>query len=511
MSLMNYNNATNDSSKNDLLNSYKAIKNGNIDKSLNEYLPFNKTIFKNKFLLREINKSNEFSKTPDYFHRNIAKFNSKPNSTSFCIISNSLKNKIIYNNKYSKKTVSSKIKNLKQKLLSIKAKSITKDPYRKYLSSEEKQRVNYNIKKNMEIKKLNSNLLYNKININNSNSNSKNNNETKSKELQFKVFNRIKNNYEQLCNHFITNAESINKKITEYYSSNNFKKIYKSYKAHFHYKKNVETNPKIKTYVDIPKINEQSLFTKKINLDQLFTPKEKKIILLDPDYYFKNTHIDCLDNVNIIKSNTLAGRINLEDTKEQEELERKKRKRTYTINSYNTNEKKNILNKKEIKNRNNDQYFYRTFVEEYIEQYEDNIKNMENIIKKENEIQKEKDKIHIQNEVRKAIDSGYYRYKNLINKKNKINTSLKPMIINKTSLLETKNSLLLKNYKNIIKDELKINKINKLSNEGINFKKLNASDKHSNKGDLNNLSKSKQMEYIKTYVNKIKRIYNKTG
>ncbi len=108
----------------------------------------------------------------------------------------------------------------------------------------------------------------------------------------------------------------------------------------------IENNPKIETYTDIPKINEQSSFTKKLNIDKLFSKEEKKLILLEPDYYFKSTNKDCFEDVKIIHTKTLAERINKEDKIKEEEIKKKKKRCKTTNNDDKIDE---YLNKTEIK------------------------------------------------------------------------------------------------------------------------------------------------------------------
>ena len=128
MSFINFNNATNDSSKNELHNSNQIIKK---QKNLDENIEDNSSIkifLKNKFLVNAINniEPKEYSKTSNFFYRKKFIISSKPNSNSFNILDHSSKDNIINIERYpripNKKSLSSKIKNLKQQLLIIKEK-----------------------------------------------------------------------------------------------------------------------------------------------------------------------------------------------------------------------------------------------------------------------------------------------------------------------------------------------------------------------------------------------------
>ena len=525
MSFINFNNATNDSSKNELHNSNQIIKK---QKNLDENIEDNSSIkifLKNKFLVNAINniEPKDYSKTSNFFYRKKFIISSKPNSNSFNILDHSSKDNIINIERYpripNKKSLSSKIKNLKQHLLLIKEKSLTKcaknnikKPYKKHKTK------NYFIE-DLEKKKFNPVLLYNKLsNSNNNNTNDSSNinniHDTKIKELKFKVFHKIKKNYKPLCMHFISNSDSINKKIREYYTSENYKKIFKSYKKHFHFKMKVETNPKIDTYVNIQKINDQSLFTQKLNLDDYFTEDEKNLLLLEPDYYFKNINTDCIENAKIIKGNTLAERINREDIR-QEQLNRRNDKNKNKIKS-----KKNLkfnltideVNKTEIKNKRNHKRLYKMFEEEHLNEYRENRKFIENLIKKETLLKKGKTMLDTQEAIHNEIKRGYARYNHFLKKKNLIYIKSNPISINKinkTVYLETKNNLLSSNFIHLMKDEKIIEKINKINKRGMTSNSLYERKSTISKDDLKNMSKTKQLEYIKMYVNNIKQIYRK--
>ena len=242
MSFINFNNATNDSSKIELHNSNQIIKK---QKNLDENFEDNSSIkifLKNKFLINAINniEPKDYSKTSNFFYRKKLIISSKPNSNSFNILNHSSKENIINIERYpripNKKSLSSKIKNLKHQLLLIKEKSLTKCAKNNIKKPIKKHKTKNYFYEDLEKKKL---LLYNKLNnynSNNTNDNSNINNihDTKIKELKFKVFHKIKKNYNPLCMHFITNSDSINKKIREYYSSENYKKIFKSYNHYLH-------------------------------------------------------------------------------------------------------------------------------------------------------------------------------------------------------------------------------------------------------------------------------------
>jgi len=525
MSFINFNNATNDSSKNELHNSNQIIKK---QKNLDENIEDNSSIkifLKNKFLVNAINniEPKEYSKTSNFFYRKKFIISSKPNSNSFNILDHSSKDNIINIERYpripNKKSLSSKIKNLKQQLLIIKEKSLTKCAKNNIKKPFKKHKTKNYFIEDLEKKKLNPVLLYNKLsNSNNNNTNDSSNinniHDTKIKELKFKVFHKIKKNYKPLCMHFISNSDSINKKIREYYTSENYKKIFKSYKKHFHFKMRVETNPKIDTYVNIQKINDQSLFTQKLNLDDYFTEDEKNLLLLEPDYYFKNINTDCIENAKIIKGNTLAERINREDMRQEQLIRRNDKNKNKTKGKKNLkfNLTNDEVNKTEIKYKRNHKRLYKMFEEEHLNEYRENRKFIENLIKKENLLKKGKTMLDTQEAIHNEIKRGYARYNHFLKKKNLVNIKGNPISINKinkTVYLETKNNLLSSNYIHLMKDEKIIEKMNKINKRGMTSNSLYERQSTISKDDLKNMSKTKQLEYIKMYVNNIKQIYRK--
>lgn len=525
MSFINFNNATNDSSKNELHNSNQIIKK---QKNLDENIEDNSSIkifLKNKFLVNAINniEPKEYSKTSNFFYRKKFIISSKPNSNSFNILDHSSKDNIINIERYpripNKKSLSSKIKNLKQQLLIIKEKSLTKCAKNNIKKPFKKHKTKNYFIEYLEKKKLNPVLLYNKLsNSNNNNTNDSSNinniHDTKIKELKFKVFHKIKKNYKPLCMHFISNSDSINKKIREYYTSENYKKIFKSYKKHFHFKMRVETNPKIDTYVNIQKINDQSLFTQKLNLDDYFTEDEKNLLLLEPDYYFKNINTDCIENAKIIKGNTLAERINREDMRQEQLIRRndKNKNKTKSKKNLKFNLTNDEVNKTEIKYKRNHKRLYKMFEEEHLNEYRENRKFIENLIKKENLLKKGKTMLDTQEAIHNEIKRGYARYNHFLKKKNLVNIKGNPISINKinkTVYLETKNNLLSSNYIHLMKDEKIIEKMNKINKRGMTSNSLYERQSTISKDDLKNMSKTKQLEYIKMYVNNIKQIYRK--
>ena len=303
-----------------------------------------------------------------------------------------------------------------------------------------------------------------------------------------------------LCPHFLEKTESINKKILDYYSSNNYKKILKIYNKNLHYKTNIEAHPKIDIYVNFAKINNESSFTNKLNIDKLFNKEEKQLILLEPDYYFKNTYKDCFENINIIKSNKLVEKMNKEDMmKEQLDKKEKRKNRTPNnciINKINNNNNK-ALNKTEIKKTN--------YEDDYICEYNKNKKLVENLIAKENKIKQGQKLFNIEEAFEKEIKNGYYKYLHFINENRKVKRN--PLNIKKISNLLMRKNLISNNYRHIIKFEEKFKNNNAGNDRRINNISLNS--KSMSKDNFKNLSKIKQIEYIKNLVNQIKNIYNK--
>ena len=497
MSLINHNNQTNDSTKNDLYNSYEVIRKTNLfDEKLKKDLLPTKDQIKNKFIQNNLNEYSNNSKNYCLTTSNLFRLNKNniipiSNSNSFNLFNHPPKYSKIKN---TKKILSSHIKIIKQRLLSIKEKNAKNSKTNIY--NDLKQKTNYKNYFKTDIKKLS--LFKNKNNNNDIINNSQN--KVKLKELKFKVFRIIENNYIPLCQNFVSKAENINNKILEYYTSNNYKKSLKVYNNNIHYKLDMEANPKINKYVNITKINDESSFTKKLNLDKLFSKEEKKIILSEPDYYFKHTNKDCFENVNIIKTKKLVEKINKEDMI-QEELDKKNKKRSKTTNNNIEKNDNNILNKTEINiNRYRSNY-------NYMDEYRNNKKLMEKLIKKEEKKEKEKKVLFLEEAFDKEIKNGYYRYKNLINKYRKSHyKKRKKLMINNTDAMITKKNLIINNYKKLLKYERIVEKYNKINDKEISS---NGFYKSSNKYNLKDISNNKEDKIIKVLVNKIKGIYKK--
>jgi hypothetical protein len=159
----------------------------------------------------------------------------------------------------------------------------------------------------------------------------------KYKELRFKVHNTIKSNSHPLCNNFINKAHLFNEKILEYYQSDHYIKVIRNFENHFHYKSDLEVNPKIKMYTDIKSLEKASK-TNKLDFKKCFSEKEQNLILLDPSYYFQKDNPDNFINVNIVKKKSLAERI-----KEEEEEQQIKQLLNNVLNKNNIQQKRNSL------------------------------------------------------------------------------------------------------------------------------------------------------------------------
>ena len=435
MSWINQNNLTNESTKNEIYNSYENIKKKDFfDENLKNNLLGNKISLKNKFLENKINSSNNNSKNycltgSNFYNLNQNKYIPKSISNSFKLINYS-PSPGDQNKFNSKKTLSYQIKKIRQKLLSIKEKSQIKNTqlniYNSFLKNNKREKENQNNFKNYKNITKKSSII------------NKSNNKTKLKELKFKVFRIIKNNYVPFCPNFLSKTEMINNKISEYYISDNFKKILRIYNNNVHYNMDIEGNPKINKYTNIPKLNEESSFTQKLNLDKLFNKEEKKLLLSEPDYYFKNANKDCFENVNIIKAIKLVEKINKYE-KAKEELEKKQIRKNKTPGKFNKKEEK----EKENSKLNKTEYKINNYTEGYMDEYRYNKKLMEKLIKKEEKIKKEKEKrmLNIEDAFNKEIKKGFYKYRYFIYKYNKIDKKRMPYIINKSENLGTRKNL----------------------------------------------------------------------
>ena len=159
----------------------------------------------------------------------------------------------------------------------------------------------------------------------------------KYKELRFKVHNTIKSNSHPLCNNFINKAHLFNEKILEYYQSEHYINVIRNFENHFHYKLDLEVNPKIKMYTDIKSLEKVSK-TNKLDFKKCFSEKEQNLILLDPAYYFQKDNPDNFINVNIEKKKSLAERI-----REEEEEQQIKQLLNNVLNKKNNQQKRNSL------------------------------------------------------------------------------------------------------------------------------------------------------------------------
>ena len=147
-----------------------------------------------------------------------------------------------------------------------------------------------------------------------------------------------------------------------------------------------------------------------------------------------------------------------------------------------------------------------------MKEYRENRKFIENLIQKEALLKKGKTMLDTQEEIHNEIKRGYARYNHFLKKKNAINIKNNPISINKlnkTLYIETKNNLLSSNYIHLMRDEKIIERMNKINERGMTSNSLYERQNTLSKDELNNLSKIKQMEYIKMYLNNIKQIYRK--
>ena len=499
MSIINLN-ITNDTTKNDLYNSYITIKkqkffNENIkDDLFKDKISKNKNSFENE--VNNINNdSNKYCQTASKIFQKKKKIIPILNYSINSFNLNSSSNKC--NKNEIQKITSSQIMTIKQKILNARENSLSKNTNINFFKHFIKKNKIKNYFKE-DIKK--KNLYKNLTTINGDKFINLNKTKLKLKELKFRVFHSIQKNYIPLCSHFISNAESINRKILDYYSGENYKNLLKIYKKNFHNKRNLETNPKIDKYVNIKKINNESSFTKKLNLDKLFNEEEKKIILLEPDYFFKNTNKDCFENVNITKTNKLVDKLNKEELINEELIEKKKIKcnTENNLNKYNI-KRTNILNKIEVK--------LKDFEEDYFKEYKNNKMSIEKLIKKENKSDKKK-VINLEEVFEKEIKNSYKKYKNLIYRPKKINLNKKFIFLNTNSSLDMKKNLIENNYKHIKKNDELINNIKKIYEKGNNRDILYKYYKRNNNYELKNLTNNKQTEYVKIILNKIKNNYS---
>lgn len=382
----------------------------------------------------------------------------------------------------------------------------------------------------------------------------------KYKELRFKVHNTIKSNSHPLCNNFINKAHLFNEKILEYYQSDHYINLIKNFQNNFHYKLNLETNPKIKMYTDIKSLEKTSK-TNKLDFKKCFSQKEQKLILLDPAYYFQKDNPDNFINVNIVKKKSLADRIREEDEEKQIKkmlnnyLNKKNKQRTrnsltqyeYTENKNEEKKKEKILmskvsrilsynkiknlNSKKIKNleltnlstsksnknenilKNDDNYdFFKSYKTYVKDSYA--LALQLNKIEKEKKSKKRKFIFKVDNKLRNCVielhsiskdkalqkrakDNLYYDKAK--DEKNKFN------IITRQMLVEQNYEYLSKfGRKIIVSNE---NEKNNVNNNKETKKELEEDEKNYSNNKENDITDNKEKKVINTYINKIKLVY----
>lgn len=168
--------------------------------------------------------------------------------------------------------------------------------------------------------------------------------------IKIKMFKLIKNNG-QMCQSFEKKNESFNLKFINYFNSKHYINSKKLYNSNFRFSKN-ELNmghDPYKQYLSTYTITKNSLNLKDIfnSLDQ----KEKKIIEMEPDYFFRNNNI--FEIINDLETKPLHTILN-----EEEEVENMIKNNATKKQIERYKEKKDIINQKidECMSKNKTEY-----------------------------------------------------------------------------------------------------------------------------------------------------------
>ena len=368
--------------------------------------------------------------------------------------------------------------------------------------------------------------------------------------LKNKVHNILTNRIIKKCHNFEKDINFFNDKIFEYYQSDFYKNLHLNYHRHFHSKSDIESNKRINMIIDLNDIKKKNDLVENIDFNKTFSTKEKRLIQLEPSYYFKDfSKFTGLKNFTL---KTLKEKINEEEEEKLKYNKIEKQKKLKELE-----DKLKIRKKRRRKDVSNfDVVLINTFINDDVDSNNETTEENEENLKEKNKIKnkinlKEKNKIY-ENLIKKCdkftakkINESYEKKIKENNFFNYVNKEIKNSF-NKINFLKTKDSFYnnknLPNFKKKLGYEnkseylLKLNKKNldkkpvspqNLYKNGYFCKKHNKfhsmddydfekfSDNHSffnknnNNNDNENNNDKNEMKLINYYVTKLKKMYKK--
>ena len=336
----------------------------------------------------------------------------------------------------------------------------------------------------------------------------KNKNIKEMKDLRLKIQLLIKNKIISNCLTFENHIEFFNKKILDYFDSENFIENNLHFHSYFRNDKSeFESHPRLNFIMDLDEIKKNSLNSEKIDFYKDFTQKERELIENDPTYFLLNKEkfFKNLDFLNI----SLTKKLNREEKKENN----KNKYKNFNSFDNNNNNNENFLNENEENDKK--KFKNKISVKEKDDIYKNSLIHAQNIINKilyENKkkfliLEKNKEKVNkTMSEMTRKIqelnkpnfnkeinyDFEQIKYKGNFNEKNfKMNKRLR-----KTKLLTKKMEL-------IKLDKLNFAKIDDNENDFDN----NMNEEQKASFNLKQYLEAENRE-INEYVLKIKQIYS---
>jgi len=332
----------------------------------------------------------------------------------------------------------------------------------------------------------------------------KNKNIKEMKDLRLKIQLLINNKIISNCLTFENHIEFFNKKILDYFDSENFIENNLHFHSYFRNDKSeFESHPRLNFIMDLDEIKKNSLNSEKIDFYKDFTQKERKLIENDPTYFLLNKEkfFKNLDFLNI----SLTKKLNREEKKENKNKFKifdsfDNKNNEIILNENDENDKKKFKNKISIKEKDdiykNSLIHAKNIINKILYENKKKFlileKNKEKVNKTMSEMTRkiqELDKPNFNNEIN--YDFEQIKFKGNFNEKNlKMNKRLR------------KNKLLTKKMDLIKLDKLNFAKIDENENDFDN----NMNEEQKASFNLKQYLEAENRE-INEYVLKIKQIY----
>ena len=134
------------------------------------------------------------------------------------------------------------------------------------------------------------------------------------RKLKLKIFNILSRDTHSVCDDFQRKVNAFNIKLFEFLGGNFMKNQALKYNATFRFDKNEhgESHNRKKMIIDIDNLKQKSFLPDTI-LNQELTADEKKLILLDPNYFIKN---NTYKQSKLLKIMPLSARLSIEEKPE---------------------------------------------------------------------------------------------------------------------------------------------------------------------------------------------------